>query len=181
VRGSQSILYVFILKEWQIKGGNNTLKINKKIKFNEANMTIPYHKLFRYLWNIVIVTVSFCILSYSVMEYYHPEFDNSLPAYSVIMMFFLVGLVSGVAEILYEAVDDMFRLKWLKNPWLFFFVPALIIGGFQSLSLYKNPDQYLDGLWIDLFVFPIGAFVYLISREFFTLIFMKRKHPRQSV
>ena len=137
-------------------------------------MIFPYYKIVRYLWNVVVVTAFLCLLSYSVMEFYQPEFENSLPLYSVGMEM-LVALLAGAAEVIYEAVNDMFKWNWLKNPWLFFFIPSLVIGIFTSFSLLEHPEQYQDGLWLDLYVIPISALVYLISRELFTVIFFKKK------
>jgi hypothetical protein len=154
-----------------IQAFGNERKIN--LEMNKA--LFPYYKVARYLWNVVVVTFFLCLLSYSVTEFYHPEFENSLPLYSVGMGMFLVALLAGVAEVMYEAVNDLFKLKWLKNPWLFFFIPSLIIGIFTSFSLLEHPEQYQDGLWIDLYVIPISALMYLISRELFTLIFVKKK------
>lgn len=157
-----------------IQAFGNGQKINREI--NKA--IFPYYKIVRYLWNVVVVTAFLSLLSYSVMELYHPEFENDLPLYSVGMGMFLVALLAGAAEVIYEAVSDMFKWKWLKNPWLFFFSPSLVIGIFTSFSLLEHPEQYQDGLWLDLYVIPISSLVYLISRELFTVIFVKKKTSR---
>ena len=154
-----------------IKAFGNEQKINWEL--NKA--CFPYYKIVRYLCNVLVVTAFLCLLSYSIMEFYHPTFENSLPLYSVTMGMFLVALIAGVAEVMYEAVNEMFKWKWLKNPWLFFFLPSLVMGIFTTFSLLKHPEQYEDGLWVDLYVIPIGALMYLISREFFTIIFVKKK------
>jgi len=154
-----------------IKAFGKEAKLNWEMK----KVMFPYYKVVRYFWNVAVVTGLLCLLSYSIMEYYNPQLMNSLPASSVITGMLLVALIAGVAEVLYEAVSDMFKAKWLKNPWLFFFVPALLIGGIQSFSLLENPGYYQDGLWIDLFSIPIGAFLYLLSRELFTFIFTREK------
>ncbi len=147
----------------------------EKLNWEMKKVMFPYYKLVRYFWNVSVVTGLFCLLSYSIMEFYNPQLENSLPVSSVITGMLLVALIAGVAEVLYEAISDMFKAKWLKNPWLFFFIPALIIGGIQSFSLLENPGFYEDGLWIDLFSIPIGALLYLLSRELFTFTFTREK------
>lgn len=151
----------------------------EKINWEMKKAVFPYYKVVRYFWNVAIVTTMLCLLSYTIMEYYHPEFENSLPVSSVIMGMMLVALLSGAAEIIYEAVCDRFDSKWLRNPWLFFLIPALLIGGIQSFSLLENSDNYPDGLWIDFFSIPIGAFLYLLSRELFSFLFRRRRRTDQ--
>ena len=152
-----------------IESFGNDRKLNLELK----KAMFPLYKVIRYGWNVVFVTAFLCLVSYSAMEYYHPEFDNTLPLESVVMGFFIVAFIAAAAEAIYEAINQQFKSKRLSNPWLFFLVPSLVFGGIQSLSLFENPEQYQDSLWLDLFVIPIGAFAHLISRQLFTRIFVR--------
>ncbi|MFZ7942889.1 permease prefix domain 1-containing protein [Neobacillus sp. 19] len=154
-----------------MKSFGNERKLNWEMK----KAAFPFYKPVRFIWNVFFVTAALCLISFSAMEFYHPEFDNALPLESVMMGFFLVVFIAGAAEVLYEAINQQFKSKWLANPWLFFFIPSLIFGGVQSMSFLKNPEQYPDGLWLDLFAIPIGAFAYLVSRQLFTRIFVRNR------
>ncbi|WP_066062951.1 permease prefix domain 1-containing protein [Neobacillus soli] len=147
----------------------------KNLNWEMKKAIFPFYKVVRYLWNVVFVTAFLCLVSYSVTEYYHPEFVNALPMDSVIMGFFIVAFIVGAAEVIFEAINDQFKSKWLSNPWLFFLVPSLLFGGIQTFSLVENPEQYQEGFWLDLYAVPIGAFVHLISRQLFTLIFVRNR------
>jgi hypothetical protein len=147
-------------------------KLNRELK----RALFPLYKPIRFAWSVIFVTGFLCLVSYSAMEYYHPEFDNSLPLYSVLMGMFLVTLIAGSGEVLYEALASQFKTKWLLNPWLFFLVPSLVFGGIQTPQLFKYPEQYQDSLWLDLYAVPIGAFAYIISRQLFTLLFLRNKN-----
>lgn len=154
-----------------IKAFGNEQKLNWEMR----KAIFPLYKVIRYLWNIVFVTAFLCLVSYSVMEYYHPEFENRLPAYSMVMGFFIVALLAGAGEVIYEALNDQFKSKWLANPWVFFLFPSLLFGIIQASSLFKHPEQYQEGLWLDLFAIPLGAFAYLLSRQLFTYFFVNSR------
>ncbi|NHM31479.1 permease prefix domain 1-containing protein [Neobacillus terrae] len=149
----------------------NERKLNRELK----RSMFPFYKIFRYLWNVVFVTGFLCLVSFTAMEYYHPEFDNALSIDTVITGMFLVAIISGVAEVMYEAVAAEYKSKWLRNPWSFFLVPSLFIGALTTFSLIKHPDQYQEGLWLDLYGIPIGAVAHLFSRQLFTLIFLRNR------
>lgn len=155
-----------------IESFGNQGKLNRELK----RTIFPFYKPIRFVWCVIFVTGFLCLVSYSAMEYYHPEFDNSLPLYSVLMGMFIVTLITGTGEVLYEALASQFKVKWLLNPWLFFLVPSLLFGGIQTPLLFKHPEQYQDSLWLDLYAVPIGAFAYIISRQLFTLLFVRNKN-----
>lgn len=151
--------------------GNHS-KLNRELK----RAVFPFYKPIRFTWCVLFVTGFLCLASYSAMEYYHPEFENSLPLYSVLMGMLMVTLFSGTAEVFYEALVSQFKVHWLLNPWVFFLVPSLLIAGIQTPLLFKHPEQYQDSLWLDLYAFPIGAVAYIISRQLFTLLFVSSKN-----
>jgi hypothetical protein len=155
-----------------IESFGNQGKLNRELK----RAVFPFYKPIRFVWCVIFVTGFLCLVSYSVMEYYHPEFKNSFPLYSVLMGMFIITLIAGAGEALYEALASQYRSKWLLNPWLFFMVPSLLFGGIQTPLLFKHPEQYLDGLWLDLYAIPIGAFAYILSRQLFTLLFVRNKN-----
>ncbi|MGJ7921760.1 permease prefix domain 1-containing protein [Neobacillus sp. LXY-4] len=173
------------VKELIIKGHSKDEAVIHAIQSfgseNELNWEIkkaifPLYKVIRYLWNVVFVTVILCIASYSIMEYYHPEFDNSLPIYSIVTEMLLVAIIAGVVEIFYEAFISVSKSKYFTNPWFFFLVPTLLLGILLSFSLLNNPGNYKEGLWADLFAIPIGALAYIISRQLFTSLFVRNKN-----
>jgi hypothetical protein len=135
----------------------------------------PYYKIVRYVWNVIFVTTSLSLLSYSAMEFYNPQFNNWPPLESVLSGMFLVAVGFGVAEILYEAVISEYKSKWLTNPWSFFLILSLFLGIFMSFSLLKNPDHYQNGLWLDVYVIPISVIVYLLGRQLFSHLFLRKK------
>jgi magnesium-transporting ATPase (P-type) len=155
-----------------IESFGNQGKLNRELK----RALFPFYKLIRFVWCVIFVTGLLCFVSYSAMEYYHPEFNNSLPLYSVLMAMFLVTLIAGTGEVFYEALASQFNTKWLLNPWIFFLVPSLVFGGIQTPMLFKHPEQYQDSLLLDLYAVPIGAFAYIISRQLFTLLFVRNKN-----
>lgn len=159
-----------------IESFGNQGKLNRELK----RAFFPFYKPIRFMWCVLFVTGFLCLASYFAMEYYHPEFDNSLPLYSVIMGMFMVTLITGVAEVLYEALVSLFKVHWLLNPWVFFLVPSLLIGGIQTPLLFKHPEQYQDSLWLDLYAVPIGAIAYIISRQLFTMLFVRSKNNVKS-
>ncbi len=173
------------VKELIIKGNSKDEAVFHAIQSfgseSELNWEIkkaifPFYKVIRYLWNVVFVTIILCIASYSIMEYYHPEFKNSLPTYSVVTGMLLVALFAGVAEIFYESFISVSKSKYFTNPWFFFMVPTLLLSTLLSFSLLNNPENYKEGLWADLFAIPIGAFAYIISRQLFTFLFVRNKN-----
>ncbi|MGD7024491.1 hypothetical protein FZC79_04630 [Rossellomorea vietnamensis] len=158
----------------------NQDKLNRDLK----RTFFPFYKPIRFVWSVLFVTAFAGLVSYSAMEYYHPEFDNGLPLYSVVAGMFLITLIAGTAEGIYEALISQYNSKWLLNPWLFFLVPTLLYGAIQTVLLYQHPEQYQDSLWLDLYAFPIGAAAYIISRQLFNVIFLKNKnnnHKRNTV
>ena len=178
------------ISELMIKGYSKEEAISQAIvsfgKQNSINLEMkkvlfPYYKIFRYVWNVFFVTAMLCVLSYASMEFYNPEFDNTLPVESVVMAFCLVVLFVGVAEVLYEAIIKEYQSKWLTNPWRLFLIPALLIGLVMSIPLVRNPDQYSGWLWIDLYVVPISVIFYLLSRQLFTWLFVQKKRKRKSI
>ncbi|MFB6465544.1 permease prefix domain 1-containing protein [Cytobacillus sp. Hz8] len=145
-------------------------KINREMK----KVLFPFFKVARYLSSVLGVTFVFWILSYSVMEYYHPEFENSVPIISVIAGMGIIAILAGAAEAIFEAICDQFSSKWIANPWFVFMVPSLFIGGLMISPYFDHPDQYLEGRWLDLISIPLGAVIYMIFRELFTAIFGQR-------
>ncbi|MFG6117238.1 permease prefix domain 1-containing protein [Halobacillus sp. MO56] len=160
-----------------IESFGNKNDLNRELK----RSFFPFYKLIRFVWSVIFATVFLSIASYSAMEYYHPEFDNSLPMYSVVMAMFIIAFIAGFGEAGYEALNSKFKLKWLLNPWLFFMFPFLVIGGIQTLLLFMQPEQYQDGLWLDLYTIPIGAFAYIISRQLFTILFVSNKKTKRNM
>jgi hypothetical protein len=160
-----------------IKAFGNERQLNWEMK----KVIFPFYKIVRYIWNVIAVTAFLCVVSYFAMKYYHPGSENALDSYTVITGLILVAVIAGVAEIMYEAVAVEYKSKWLTNPILFFMGPALFIGVLMSFSHIGNPEQYKQGLWLDLYAIPIGALAHLISRQLFTLVFVRnRKKNRYS-
>ncbi|WP_409296812.1 permease prefix domain 1-containing protein [Peribacillus sp. SCS-26] len=149
----------------------NEKKLNRELK----KTLFPFYKLIRYAWCVALVTGFLCLLSYSAMEYYEPRNDNSLPAESVITGMFIIAILSGIAEVLFEALQAEYKSKWLTNPLSFFLIPAFLIGCLTSISLVQEPEKYQDGLWLDLYAIPLGAIAHLTGRQLFSLVFMRRK------
>ncbi|WP_066307048.1 permease prefix domain 1-containing protein [Bacillus sp. FJAT-29814] len=146
-----------------------------KINWEMKKAIFPFYKLARFLWNVVFVTAGLAFISYSLSEYYHPEFDNPVPLESVLMLFGILFFIGAGIEGIYEAILDLVNWRWLANPWLVFLPPALVIAVFQTFTLMKNPDQYQEGFWIDLYAIPLATVLYLIARQLFTFIFPRQK------
>ncbi|WP_251554273.1 permease prefix domain 1-containing protein [Neobacillus muris] len=153
-----------------IQSFGNETSINHELK----RAMFPWLKIVRFVWSVFFVTAFLCLVSYGTMEFYHPEFPNTLPMESIVGGFFIVVFLAVAAEAIYEAVNQQWNVKWLRNPWLFFLAPSLLFGAIESRSWFNHPDQYPDGLWLDLFAIPIGAFAYLLARQFFTVLFLNK-------
>lgn len=157
-----------------IQSFGNEQSLNQELK----RVMFPLLKIVRFVWSVFFVTGFLYLVSYSTMEFYHPEFTNRIPVESVAGGFFIVVFIAGAAEAIYEALNQQWGTKWIRNPWLFFFVPSLLVGAIQSQALINHPGQYPEGLWIDLFAIPIGAFAYLLARQAFTLLFLNKNHAK---
>ncbi|WP_042461268.1 permease prefix domain 1-containing protein [Neobacillus dielmonensis] len=145
-----------------------------QINWELRKAIFPFYKLVRFLWNVVFVTFGLSAISYSVSEYYHPEFENTVPLYSIIMGFLIIFVIAAAIEAIYEGVLDLFKGRWFANPWLVFLPPALVIAGIQTLTLIENPDQYQDGFWLDLYAIPISTVLYLFARQLFNMAFPRK-------
>lgn len=152
----------------------NHQAINSQLK----RVYFPFFQLFRYVWSVIITSVCLGFFSYSIMEYYHPEFDNSVPMSSYLGGLFLVAVVAAFAEAIYTAIQVKPKWQWVKNPWVFFGVPALIIGGSMGIQLFGEMERYPEWYWVDYFVVPITTVPYLVSRQLFEGIFSSRKKMR---
>ena len=160
-----------------IEAFGNQSKLNLEFK----RSLFPFYKIVRFLWSVTCVTACLSVFSYSAMEYYNPQFDHSLPLYSVIMGFLIIATIAGFAEGIYEALSSHFKSTWLLNPWLFFLLPTLIMAGIQTRFLLLNPEQYQNGFWLDLYAIPIGTLPYIISRQLFTILFVSKKKTKRSM
>lgn len=153
-----------------IKAFGNEKKMNWEMK----KAVYPFYKISRFLWNTVFVTLVFCVLSYMIMEHYNPGADNIAPLSSVLGGFFIIFFIAGMAELIYEAIQlSSVKMKYITNPWVFFFTPSIFIGGIMFLAYFQNPEQYQNGIWVDLLVVPIGAFCYVIARQIFNQLFKR--------
>jgi hypothetical protein len=155
-----------------IESFGNQFQLNRELK----RAVFPFYKPIRFAWSVIFVTGFLCSLSYFTMEYYQPKFDNSLPLFSVLMGMLLVTVTAGVGEVMYEGFASQHKKKWWLNPWVFFLVPALLLGAILTPLLFHPPEQYPYGWWLDVYVFPIGAFVYVVSRQLFTFLFVRNKN-----
>lgn len=160
-----------------IESFGNQSKLNLEFK----RSFFPFYKIVRFIWSVTCVTAFVSIVSYSAMEYYNPQFDNSLPLYSVVMGLLIIAIIAGFAEAIYEALSSHFKSTWLLNPWLFFLLPTLIMAGIQTRLLYLHPEQYQNGFWLDLYAIPIGALPYIISRQLFTILFVSKEKTKRSM
>lgn len=153
-----------------IKAFGNEKKMNWEMK----KAVYPFYKISRFIWNTVFVTLVFCVLSYMIMEHYNPGADNIAPLSSVLGGFFIIFFIAGMAELIYEAIQlSSVKMKYIMNPWVFFFTPSIFIGGIMFLAYFQNPEQYQNGIWVDLLVVPIGAFCYVIARQIFNQLFKR--------
>ncbi|WP_026696117.1 permease prefix domain 1-containing protein [Peribacillus kribbensis] len=158
--------------ECAIESFGNERKLNKELK----KTMLPYYKVIRFLWSAVFATALICLISYSATKYYTPHNDFSLDTGSVAAVVSMFAALAGLWELLFEAVRAEFKKKWLTNPWSFYLIPSLFIGFLMSFSLIKHPEQYQNGLWLDLFAVPIGSLAFLLGRELFTLLFVRSKN-----
>ncbi|MBN3555852.1 hypothetical protein JYA63_16360 [Fictibacillus nanhaiensis] len=146
----------------------------KKMNWEMKKVVYPFYKITRFLWNTVFVTLVFCVLSFYIMEHYNPGADNIAPLSSVIGLFFIVAFICGMAELVYEAIQlSSVKMKYITNPWIFFIVPSFVIGSLMFITYFHQPENYQNGLWIDLLVVPIGAFFYVIARQIFNQCFKR--------
>jgi cytochrome bd-type quinol oxidase subunit 2 len=151
-----------------IKSFGNETEINREMK----KAVFPLYKLIRLLWSATLMTAGLAYFSYAAMEYYFPQFDNIQP-YSYYMGIFLVFmLIAAILEAVYEGINKEIKSRWLANPWLFSLLP-LIIASLASLHNWQEqPQRYEGPFLLDLFSVHFAGFLYLISRELFTFLFV---------
>ena len=142
-------------------------KLNQEFKASFS----PIYEWARFAWSVMLTVAGLSLISYLSMEYYHPEFDNGIGFYSLWMAMFLIASIAGAGEAIYDFLQCRIKRKWMLNPWLFFMVLPLIIGGLQTRMLFIQPENYQDVLWLDLYAIPITALVYVTARQLFNGLF----------
>ncbi|MGD6857123.1 permease prefix domain 1-containing protein [Bacillus infantis] len=147
----------------------------KRISSELKKAVFPFYKIFRFLFSTIFLTAALHLLSYEAMVYYNPQYEFGLEPGYLFTTYMLVFFLAGIAEILYEAVSQAYNVKWLQSPWVVILVPAAFISGLTSLDWFKQPERYQNGLWLDLFAILIGAFIYLLARQLYTLLFLSGK------
>ncbi|MCA1011696.1 permease prefix domain 1-containing protein [Halobacillus halophilus] len=153
------------------------VKLNQEFK----RSFFPTYKLVRFAWSVVWTVAGLGLLSYFAMEYYHPEFDNGFPLDSLWMGMFYIGSLAGAGELMHHLLQEEIKWKWILNPWVFFMVPSLMISGLQTSMLFTQPEQYQDGLWLDLYAVAIGAMVYVSARQLFNGLFLGGHKAKRNV
>jgi hypothetical protein len=156
--------------EFAIQSFGEANKINKEMK----KAIFPFYKIVRALLGAVFMTIGMGYISYSGMEYYNPQFDNIQSFEYYFMVFLLFTFFAAVGELLFEGVIQEIRIKWFANPWLFCLIPLIFATVVSLHNWAQRPEHYHNGLWLDLFSVHIGIFLYLLSRELFTYLFVPR-------
>lgn len=148
---------------------------HQKINYEMKRSIFPFYKIARYVWCTLFVTTFIWTIAYYWNEFYHRQMGDFFQEGGM-LVFLMVAFILGICEVAYEAASKEYTTKWIKNPWFFFMIPSLFITVLLSISFFLHPENYVDGLWLDLFVLPIGAIAHLFARGIFTLMFVKRKN-----
>ncbi|TKC19175.1 permease prefix domain 1-containing protein [Robertmurraya kyonggiensis] len=156
---------------YAIKSFGDHQKLNHEMK----KSIFPFYKIVRYVWCTFLVTTFIWTLAYYWNEFYHRQMGDFFQEGGM-LVFLMIAVILGICEVAYEAASKEYTTKWITNPWFFFLIPSLFITGLLSISFFLHPENYVDGLWLDLFVLPIGTIAHLFARGIFTLMFVNRKN-----
>ncbi|MEQ2525189.1 permease prefix domain 1-containing protein [Bacillaceae bacterium CLA-AA-H227] len=157
--------------DYAIKSFGDHHELNHEMK----KAIFPFYKIVRYVWCTFLVTAFIWTLAYYWNEFFHRQMGNFFQEGGM-LVFLIIAVILGICEVAYEAASKEYKTKWITNPWFFFMIPSVFITGLLSISLFQQPENYVDGLWLDFFVLPIGAIAHLFARGIFTLMFVKRRN-----
>ena len=146
-------------------------KIHKEMN----KVLFPYYKFIRFGWSVIIVTALLCLTSYLLTKMYFPQYDSPITIEGFIFLLMICTFFLGLAEIMYDTISQEYHSKWLTNPWSFFLVPAILLEIFLYIDYVKNTSP--DDLWIwhDSLFIPLYLVFYVVSRQTFTWLFVKRE------
>ena len=135
----------------------------------------PYYKFIRFGWSVIIVTALLCLTSYLLTKMYFPQYDSPITIEGFIFLLMICTFFLGLAEIMYDTISQEYHSKWLTNPWSFFLVPAILLEIFLYIDYVKNTSP--DDLWIwhDSLFIPLYLVFYVVGRQTFTWLFVKRE------
>ncbi|MEO4054901.1 permease prefix domain 1-containing protein [Solibacillus sp. CAU 1738] len=146
-------------------------KIHKEMK----KVLFPFYKFIRFGWSVIIVASLLNLTSHFLTQMYFPHYNSSVTIDGFIFFLMVSTFFLGIAEVLYDAILQEYHFKWLTNPWIFFLVPAIFLEIIIYIDFAKNAHP--NDLWIwhdDLFI-PLYLVYYVVSRQIFTLLFVKRE------
>lgn len=163
--------------EYVIESFGDEFSLNKEMK----TILFPFYKFVRFFIVAILLTASMFILSFGIMKYYTPEMTMAYGTNEIVGYTLLVFLVAGVAEVLYEAIHNQFKIKWLENPWVFFLSVGILMTIPGVFSMMEEPPVRESWERIDYFSILIGTIIYLFYRQIFTSLVPMVIKKRQTV
>lgn len=151
----------------------------QKIQSEMKKELFPYYKLIRYGICTFAVTVMFCALSYFLTQYYFPRHDPSITVDVFFMLFVICVVVLGVLEVVVELLEQESRRKWFLSPWLILALPAVLIQVSLLMNVFMNPERTAFWIYDDYLFFPLYVIFYIVCRQLFTWVFVRKSYWRK--
>lgn len=147
--------------------GSHT-KIHKEMN----KVVFPYYKFIRFGWSVIIVAALLCLTSHLVTKMYFPHYDSPITIGGFMFLLMISTFFLGLAELMYDAILQEYRSRWVTNPWSFFLIPAILLEIILYIDYAKNTSP--DDLWIwhDSLFIPLYLVYYVVSRQTFTWLFV---------
>ncbi|MER2000539.1 MAG: permease prefix domain 1-containing protein [Lysinibacillus sp.] len=145
--------------------------IGKEMK----KVLFQYYKFVRFFVSAIAVAALFCVTSHLLTVFYFPQHDSAITVDLFLLMVMICIIFLGVAELAYEGVTQIYHNnKWI-NPWSFYLIPALLLTGIVIIEHISNLEQGNHWIYNDLLGLPLYPLFYVVSRQLFTLLFVRRK------
>jgi len=150
--------------------------IHKEMK----KVLFPYYKFVRFFFSVMAVSVLLCVTSHFITKHYFPRHDTAITVGLFFLVFMICTFILGVLELIFEAIEQEYASK-LVNPWVLFFIPAVILQIVLLVNQLTKPD--LTDFWIyeDYVFYPLYVVYYVLSRQLFTWLFVRKKTRRTRV
>lgn len=155
-------------------GNGSTIQLEmKKVLF-------PYYKFVRFGICTFLVTVMLCAVSHFITQYYFPRNDPAITVPLFFVMLMICVVVLGVLELVIEMIEKRERMRWVLNPWVLLFVPALLLQVGLLANTLSDPERTDYWIYNDYLFHPLYVIFYVVCRQLFTWFFVRKSHWRKS-
>ena len=146
--------------------------IGKEMK----KVLFPYYKFVRFLVSAIAVAILLCVTSHFLTQFYFPQHDSAITVDLFLLMVMICIIFLGGAEMAYEGITQIYHTNRWFNPWSFYLIPALLLTGIVIIEHISNLEQGKHWIYNDLLGLPLYPIFYVVCRQLFTLLFVRKKH-----